>query len=159
MKFVFTLILCCMASTLSAQSATTFAHTETTSASPESIWHIWTDVPNWHTWDTGLKSAELSGPFELHAKGKLIPDKGPKAKFVISEVNTGSTYTFKTRIPLGWLVVKRTLSTENNLTAFTHEVSFTGPLKGLFAKQLGKRYKAMLPEVMQTIKQQAEAKR
>jgi hypothetical protein len=141
---------------ISQKTLTEFKYTEYTTASAESIWKIWTDVPNWQQWDDGLKAAELQGAFVTGAKGKLIPDKGPRARFFIAALEEGKSYTFKTKFPFGFLVIKRTLSTENELTAFTHEVSFTGLLKKPFARSLGKRYQTMLPEAMLKIKMIAE---
>lgn len=139
-----------------AQTNYHFAHTELASATPDVIWQIWVDVPNWNRWDSGLKSAELAGDFKLGAKGTLIPDKGPRSKFIISEYNEGVSYTFKTRIPFGWLIVKRYLDSSPKQTAFTHEIRFTGLLKKPLGNRLGKRYREMLPEVMQKINAIAE---
>lgn len=133
-----------------------FSHTESTTAEASKIWNIWTDVPHWQEWDTGLKEATLDGEFNKGSKGKLIPDKGPKSKFIISELDEGTSYTMKTRIPLGWLIVKRRLEQQNGQTLFTHEVEFTGPLKKILGNKLGKRYRAMLPKVLTKIKTIAE---
>lgn len=141
---------------IAQKTLTEFKHTEYTTANPATIWKIWIDVPNWQQWDDGLKAAELQGAFITGAKGKLIPDKGPRARFFIDTIEEGKSYTFKTKIPFGFLVIKRTLSVENELTAFTHEVSFTGLLKKPFARSLGKRYQTMLPEAMRKIKVIAE---
>jgi hypothetical protein len=135
-----------------------FSHTDSTKASSDKIWHVWTDVPNWKQWDKGLKEAILEGNFEVGAKGKLIPDKGPKSKFVISEIEPNKSYTFKTKIPFGWLIIKRTLEVKNRFTYFTHDVAFTGLLKKTLGRKLGKNYRAMLPEVMMEIKRIAESK-
>lgn len=135
-----------------------FSHTDSTTASSDKIWQIWTDVPNWKQWDKGLQDATLEGTFEVGTKGKLIPDKGPKSKFIISELVPNQSYTFKTKIPFGWLVIKRTLEVKNEITYFTHDVEFTGLLKKLLGNNLGKRYSAMLPEVMKEIKLIAEKK-
>jgi hypothetical protein len=43
-------------------------------------------------------------------------------------------------------------------TFFTHDVEFTGLLKKMLGKKLGKNYRAMLPSVMSEIKQIAESK-
>ncbi|TAE50055.1 MAG: polyketide cyclase [Bacteroidetes bacterium] len=139
-------------------SATHFSHSLSTRATPEKIWQVWTDVPRWKDWDSGLKDARLDGPFQAGATGTLIPDKGPESRFVISEVSEGIFYTFKTKLPLGYLYVKRSLSTENGQTLFAHEVWFTGPFKGIFGRLLGKSYRELLPEVMNRIKILAEAK-
>lgn len=135
-----------------------FSHTDSTQALPEKIWAVWTDVPQWHTWDKGLKKVVLSDSFHLNAKGFIYPDNGPKSKFIISELAPGKSYTFKTRIPFGWLYVTRKMVQKNGWTYFTHEVEFTSLLKSFFAKKLGANYRSILPQVMQEIKKQAEEK-
>lgn len=138
------------------KTPTRFAHTETTTAEASRIWEIWTKVDQWYTWDTGLKSAQLNGPFVLGAKGKLKPDKGPSARFKIVALDPGKSYTFKTKLPFGGLFVKRTLETTDKGTLFTHEVWFEGLTKNVFARKFGPRYQEMLPLVMRTIKTIAE---
>ena len=107
---------------MAQQSNFHFSHTDSTSATSDKIWQVWTDVANWKQWDKGLKEASLEGDFAVGSKGKLIPDKGPKSRFVIAEVIPGKSYTFKTKIPFGWLVIKRTLELKGGLTYFTHDV-------------------------------------
>ena len=145
-----------MSNNLNGQNYTKFQHTITTSATPEKIWSIWIDVSSWHLWDSGLQSASINGPFQVGQKGKIKPDKGPKAKFIISEMIDGKSYIFKTRIPFGWIIIKRSLEIKNDQTFFTHDVEFTGLLKKVFAKKFGPRYKQMLPEAMNKIKSLAE---
>ncbi|RYC68501.1 SRPBCC family protein [Spirosoma sordidisoli] len=140
-----------------AQSTDThFSHTVSTSASPQAVWHIWTDVPNWQSWDKGLKAATLNGPFAVGTTGVLTPDRGPRSKFILTEVIEGKSYTFRTKLPLGALYVKRLLNVQNGQTAFTHEVWFTGVTKHLFGRVSGRAYRALLPTVMQTIQTRAE---
>ncbi len=143
---------------MAQQSDTRFNHTIETTAPPEMIWQIWTDVPNWKTWDDGLKDAELNGPFTATSQGVLIPDKGPRSKFVLTEVIPGQSYTFRTKLPLGALNVKRFLTTENSKTIFTHEVWFTGLTKNFFGRALGRNYRSLLPGVMEKIRLLAEQK-
>lgn len=138
------------------QSNYHFAHTDSTTAPSAKIWRLWTDVPNWKQWDKGLKEATLNGPFTLGAKGSLIPDKGPKSAFIISKLVSNQAYTFKTKVPFGWLIVARRLKISGSKTYFTHEVEFTGLLKKFLGNKLGKKYRAMLPEVLSEIKKLAE---
>lgn len=135
-----------------------FSHSDSTTATSDKIWQVWTDVPNWKQWDKGLKEAIIEGEFVVGTKGKLIPDNGPKSKFVISELESNKSYTFKTKIPFGWLIIKRTLEVKNDKTFFTHDVEFTGLLKKILGKKLGENYKAMLPSLMTKIKQIVENK-
>ncbi|WP_198342241.1 SRPBCC family protein [Pedobacter psychrophilus] len=142
----------------SQQTDYQFSHTDSTSAKTHKIWQVWINVQNWKQWDEGLKEAVLEGEFAVGTKGKLIPYKGPKSKFIISEIEPNKSYTFKTKIPFGWLIIKRTLAVKNDKTYFTHNVEFTGILKKILGRKLGKNYRAMLPIVMDKIKQIAESK-
>lgn len=135
-----------------------FWHTTNTSAAPSVVWSIWTDVENWKNWDTGLKDARLSGTFELDASGHIVSLEGRKAKFKIVAFEEGQSYTYKTKLPLGSLYVKRSLETTDIQTTFIHEVWFAGLTKGLFARAFGEKFRKMLPGVMHNIKQIAESK-
>lgn len=133
-----------------------FWHTIETTASPENIWKIWTDVPNWYAWDAGLKQAEMSDNFDLNAKGIITSLENRKSKFKIVALEPGKSYTFKTKLPLSGLYVKRTLEIKNGKTFFTHEVRFSGLTSGIFANMFGEKFKAMLPDVMNNVKKLAE---
>ncbi len=133
-----------------------FWNTLQTTAEPEKIWDIWTDVPNWNTWDTGLKDASITGPFQLNAKGTIVSLKNRTSKFKVVHFEKGKSYTFKTRLPFSALYVKRYLEVRDGFTYFTHEVWFTGLTGGIFAKRFGPEFRRLLPEVMQNVQQSAE---
>src|SRR5262245_44764455 len=44
-------------------------HSIETTAAPEAIWRLWSDVPRWPEWNADLERCELSGPF---AAGSMI---------------------------------------------------------------------------------------
>ena len=84
---------------------TRFSQTLETSASPETIWTIWTNVQAWPTWDTELEYAKLEyakleGPFALGAKGKLKAKGNQEAEFVITTLEPGRSYTLSTILPM-----------------------------------------------------------
>jgi hypothetical protein len=135
-----------------------FSHALITSASPEKIWLIWTDVLHWSEWDTELLSASLDGDFVLGATGKLTPKNGVVSSFQISQLDQGKSYTFTTKLPLCNLSVYRYLSSGPEGTEFTHEVSFQGILSVVFGLILGKQFQKVLPQVMANIKGIAEAR-
>jgi len=133
-----------------------FWNTVETSASAAQIWDIWTKVPEWKKWDIGLKDAMMEEAFELGNKGTIVSLENRKSKFKIVEMEEGKSYTFKTNLPLGGLYVKRFLEEKNGKTFFTHEVWFKGLTAGIFAKVFGPKFRKMLPEAMNNIKQLAE---
>jgi len=138
------------------QSNKHFWHTMETSASPSDIWKIWTDVPNWKDWDSGLKDAEMTDDFRLDAKGIIISLEGRKSKFTVVEYEEGKSYTIKTKLPLSSLYVKRFWEEKNGKIYFTHEVWFKGLTAGIFAKAFGGEFRKMLPVVLENIKKIAE---
>ncbi|WP_287128010.1 SRPBCC family protein [Candidatus Cyanaurora vandensis] len=135
-----------------------FSHTLKTSASPEAIWAIWADVENWSAWDTELRNAHLEGSFVLGARGKLTAKTGSVSTFTISQLNLKQSYTFTCQLPFCRLNVYRYLSDRTNGTYFTHEISFEGPLAFLFSRILGRQFQAVLPSVMENLKQLAETR-
>jgi hypothetical protein len=135
-----------------------FVHTVLTTAPPEKIWCAWTDVERWPEWDTELDSASLEGSFALGTKGRVKPKRGPAARFSISELIPGESYTFTTRLPLCELKIRRHLTRKHGGgTYFTHEVSFVGPLASVFGSLLGWRYREALPVVMENLRKTAES--
>jgi Polyketide cyclase / dehydrase and lipid transport len=133
-----------------------FWHTVETTANPDKIWQIWTDVANWNQWDSGLKSSEMTEKFTLDATGSIISLEGRKSKFKVVDFKEGKSYTFKTNLLFGGLYVKRFWEIKNGKTAFTHEVWFSGLTGGIFAGQFGPTFRKMLPDVLNKIKEIAE---
>jgi hypothetical protein len=127
---------------------------------PGDVWAVWTDVGRWPEWDTELESASVEGGrLALGASGTLEPRSGPASSFVVSEFEAERGYAFTTRLPLCELVVRRRLGEDRDgTTAFTHEVSFRGPLSFLFGFLLGRRFRAALPGVMENVRRTAESR-
>lgn len=133
-----------------------FSFTIAINATKEKVWETLIDVANWKNWDTELKTSQLNGAIAVGAKGTLLPVKGPKLDFYISEINPNQSYTFKTKMPLGYLEIKRTLAEENNKILFTDDIQFTGISKHLFGFLLGNGFRKVLPEVMENFKKIVE---
>lgn len=133
-------------------------HTQTTTAPPERIWALWTDVDRWPLWDIDLKSSVLDGPFEAGTTGFLEPMRGPGARFEIDWVEHGVGYQFTTKLPLCRIIVRRELNAQQGTTRFTHCVEFTGPLSPIFGRVLGRQLRRRLPEAMQNLRHLAEGK-
>ena len=140
------------------QSNNHFSFTISVNNTREKVWEVLTDVQGWHKWDTEIIEAKLEQDFVLGAKGTMIPKTGPKLKFYISEIEPNKSYTFNTIMPVGELVIKRTLNTVKNETEFTDDIQFTGFLKFFFGLMLGGQFRKVLPEVMQKFKKIAESK-
>jgi hypothetical protein len=133
-----------------------FSHTLKTVASPEAIWKVWTDVERWSHWDTELRDAYLKGAFVLGTFGQLTPKRGRATQFQITQLTAEQSYTFMIALPFCTMSVYRFLSNDSEGVYFTHEVTFRGILAFLFGLLLGRRFQAVLPQVMENVKRIAE---
>ena len=133
-----------------------FSYEVTTTASPDRVWSLWTDVSTWKIWDKGLKDAELGEPMRRGSKGKIIPLSGPSASFTVTEFDPKISYAFVTDLPLAKLTVRRTI-VGTSPTRFRHDVAFSGALAGTFAKRFGPGFRAALPPTMREIAALAES--
>lgn len=88
-----------MSQKIAAGTDKAFDHEVTTTADPKAVWRLWTDVSTWQDWDKGLKNAELDGPFETGARGKIIPLSGPSSNFEVTAVEATKSCTFVTSLP------------------------------------------------------------
>ena len=137
-----------------------FSHSLETTAAPENIWRLWTDVTTWSAWDGGLKSATLDDAFEMGAEGKIIPHRGSIVPFTVTGLAPETSSTFVTKLPFARLVIERSLMPlpDNNGTRFTHHVSFTGPLREIWGLVLGRGFRKELPLTMAKLAKLAESK-
>ncbi len=140
------------------QSNHHFSFTISVSTTKANVWQTLIDVPNWHQWDTELIEANLDGIFTNAAKGTMKPKTGPILKFYISEFIPNQSYTINTILPVGELVIKRSLLETGNEIHFTDDIAFTGFLKHIFGIMLGGKFRKILPEVMNNFKKIAENK-
>jgi hypothetical protein len=140
------------------QSNYHFSFTISVNNTIDKVWQTLIDVQSWNKWDTELVEAKLEGKFAVGTKGTMKPKKGPKLKFYISEIIPNQSYTFNTIMPVGELVIKRSIKTENEQIHFTDDIAFTGFLKVVFGSILGKQFRKVLPEVMNKFKELAESK-
>ena len=140
------------------QSNHHFSFTIAINATEEKVWQTLIDVQNWHQWDTEIIEASLEGDFTVGAKGTMKPKTGPNLKFYISEIIPHQSYTFNTIMPVGELVIKRSLTKESKIIHFTDDIAFTGFLKLVFGLMLGGQFRKVLPEVMDKFKNLAESK-
>jgi uncharacterized protein YndB with AHSA1/START domain len=68
-------------------------------ASREQIWAVWSDAERWSEWNSGVRSAKLSGPFAAGTKGRLQPASGPTGSIEIVELEPNVRWVTVTRLP------------------------------------------------------------
>jgi hypothetical protein len=136
----------------------TYEHTVETSAPPQAIWRLWSDVSTWSAWDDDIDWATLDGPFAVGSRGKLKPKGFLAAGFTLVSVTPGVSYTVEQRLPLATLRFHHALAERNEgPTRFTHGVTIDGPLGPVVAALFGGRMKRNFGPVMRHLANVAEA--
>ncbi len=133
-------------------------HRITVNASADSIYRIYKDVSNWHTWDPDTKSASLDGPFEVGSKGKLTPTKGNTVPMVLTRADPGRCFTVESKIPLFRMRFEHELVPVSGAIEVVHRVTFSGPLSFILGPMLSRQLNTGLPVTLSKLKALAEVR-
>jgi hypothetical protein len=132
-------------------------HRITVAAPADTIFALYADVSNWHTWDPDTKRARLDGPFAVGSRGRLTPTQGNTVPMVLTRVVPGRAFTAESRIPLFCMVFEHELTTlAGAQTEVVHRVSFSGPLSLLLGPLMTRRLNSGLPVTLARLKALAE---
>lgn len=132
-------------------------HTEETSAKPEDVWAIWSDVENWKTWDHGIEYSSIEGPFADGTLGVLKPRGGPLLKTQLTHVEPFKGFVDESKLFLGKIIVSHEIVEFAGKTYVTHQVEMTGVLAFIYAFLIGRTMKKNLPTEMKAMLMHAEA--
>ncbi len=123
-------------------------HTIKTSLSPVAIWKLWEDVNNWNSWDQGVESSSIEGPFKIGAQGRLKPKGGPALNIRLTDVEYLKTFVCESKLPFARIIVSHFLTASRGQTVISHQIEIKGPLAMLFAYLIGRQMKKNLPDEM-----------
>jgi uncharacterized protein YndB with AHSA1/START domain len=131
-------------------------HRVLVAASPETVFRIYEDVQNWHTWDPDTKQASLDGPFRVGSRGRLTPPKAMAVPMLLTKVEPGKCFTVESKIPLFRMVFEHELVPLGGKTEVVHRVTFAGALSVVLGPMLSKQLNAGLPVTLRNLKALAE---
>jgi carbon monoxide dehydrogenase subunit G len=132
------------------------------SAPATTVFALYADVANWHTWDPEVKSASLQGAFASGVQGVIVPNGGPKSTITFSEVIPPRRFVASCKLPLCVMRFENDLQSHSggngNVTTATHRVFFEGLLAPLFGRLIGSGMRKTIPMALQGLRKAAEAK-
>jgi hypothetical protein len=112
----------------------------------EEIWRIWTDVNNWPTWHSDLDYCKMDGLFEVNNYFMLKPKGVNPVKIVITEINTGKSFTDCTSFFGAKMYDTHTLEETPEGLKLTNTLVVTGPLRYLWIKLVAQNVADSAPE-------------
>lgn len=127
-----------------------------TTATPERVWALWSDVEGWSRWDPDVVEASLDGRFSVGSSGVLKPKGGPRLRFSLTEVTVNHSFTDRCRLPLATLDFIHALTPASGGTVITHRVVMNGPLTFIFRRLMGSGIERGLPSAVESLARHAE---
>lgn len=112
---------------------------------PESIWQVWTDINNWHTWNPGIEYCKLDQPFAVGSFFLLKPVGVAAVKLQLVEVEEKRKFTDCTFLFGAKMYGMHELKAEDNGLNLTTTMTIIGPLEFLWRKLLGEKIAAKVP--------------
>jgi len=135
--------------------AFTFAHAVETSASPEAVWRLYSDVATWPTWDDAVERLTLDGPFEPGAVGTFKLHGQDPLEFRLLEVQPQRGFMDETSIPGGLVRFRHRIEPlDGGRVRLTHAVEIEAPAP--VAEQIGALITAGVPATMTRLAELAE---
>jgi hypothetical protein len=115
----------------------------------EQIWKLFSDVNNWHTWDTGCEFAKMEGKFEKGNHFILRPKGGPNVKIELLDVVENKSFLDVTKFPLAKMYDNHQFEETGNGLKITHTITVKGILGFLWVKIVAQKLANSLPVDMQ----------
>jgi uncharacterized membrane protein len=118
-------------------------YAQATSARPaDQFYSHWINLPGHSQWSSNVVSMRVDGPVRLGARGVTVPKKGPKARFVVSDLIDGRIYEDTTSLPGAKLVFRHEAHEESGTTRIVAYATVSGPLAFLWTRIVGPNIRA-----------------
>jgi len=132
-------------------------HSIETTATPEAVWRLWSDVPRWPEWNGDLEQAELSGPFAAGSTVTMTPHGQEPIELRIAEAAEREVFVDEAHLEE---VVIRTIHRIERLDEdrirIIYRMEITGPGADTLGPQVGPEISSDFPQVLSALAEQAE---
>jgi hypothetical protein len=129
-----------------------YEHSTETSATPEAIWRLWSDVEDWGTWNAGMAKIEMNGPFEAGTQITMTPPGDDPVLLRISEAAEDELFVDEARFN-GLLLrtTHRIDRIDQNRIRVVYRMEITGAGADEAGPQIGPGITADWPETMASL--------
>ena len=100
----------------------------------EQVWKVWTDINQWHTWQSDIEHAKLVGEFKVGNTFLLKPKGGPKVRIELIKIEYLKEFTDLTRFPGAKMYGSHEFIHHGDELEIKTTMSIEGPLSFLWRK-------------------------
>ena len=134
----------------------TFEYTHRTTARPDAIWHLWSDVASWPEWDVDLEVVTLDGAFAAGSRGTLKPKGMDTFPFVLTRAEPGRGYSDETPLDGAVLRFDHDLEPDDGETVIRQRVTVDGPAANRYFEPLDANIILDIPQALARLATRAE---
>jgi len=133
-------------------------HSADTDLSPETIWHVLSNIDDWITWDTSMEQIHIHGPFAVGTQISMKPTGQDPIRSTIVEIRPNEVYADETTFGDVRLRFSHTLRRlGDGGTRLTHRLEISGPTADEVGPQLGPSIIEDFPDAMAALLARAAA--
>jgi Polyketide cyclase / dehydrase and lipid transport len=135
----------------------TYGVSRSTTASPATVWSVWSDPNNWSRWNSGIASARVDGPIAEGTKGTMTTSRGSSHDVTFHNVTPGRGFSMSMNgPPLTNFTFSCEIVPAGVGSTISQYVGFTGPLGFLFAAIMGNEMAKHFIPVLDDLAKSAE---
>src|SRR4051812_32031831 len=135
-----------------------YEHSVETGASAAALWWQWSDVASWPTWNVGVVTVTMDGPFAEGTSFTMTGPDGEPIRMTLTQVVPGEQFTDV--MDGGDIVVTTVHRLEpagGDRTRVVYRTEITGPAAAQVGPELGPAITADFPDVLDALVAAAEA--
>jgi len=126
-----------------------------TTATPEAIWRLFSEVPGWKHWNAGIEEIQITGPFAAGTEFHMKPPGQETLTSRLVEVRVNEVFVDETRIED--LTVRVTHRIETLPGSSRTRIVYAAEAIGPGCEEVGPLVSADFPEVLKNLVALAEA--
>jgi uncharacterized protein YndB with AHSA1/START domain len=129
-----------------------------TSASPEKVWRVWSDMSTWGEWNPNVSTMDWTGGFVSGSTGVMNTRAGQHHKMQLVDVQPGSSFALLTAVVPGtsFRFNCRIEPSSNGKTRVGQTVEVHGPLGPVLGGVLGPQVSKDFGTLLENLARKAE---
>src|SRR6267143_4642724 len=109
-----------------------------TTASPVTVWRVWSDINHWPEWNPDMKESRLDGALKLGATGNIDTRSGGKHDVVVTQYEEGRSFELEsTALPGTKMAIRASVTPNGSGSRITQGFEPRGLLAPIVGPMMG----------------------
>jgi hypothetical protein len=135
----------------------TTEHSIETSAAPEAIWQLWSDVRSWKSWNGDVERVDISGEFAVGSTVTMTPIDDEPIELLITEASRPNVFVDQAEFPgLVIRTIHRVDTARGGGSRVTYRMEISGPDADSAGPELGPQISGDFPDTLAALVAHAE---